>query len=59
MLRERPAEVNRDFGLGYAIEFSAGVVEFDAQRHCSLEALLVEGGRRMYREKNREPDHKN
>lgn len=58
-LRERLAEVNRDFELGYAIEFAAGVVEFDAQRHRSLEALLIEGDRRMYRQKNREPDHKN
>lgn len=41
-------EYNRQSKRGYDISFSYGVVEFDHDRHSSIEALLMEGDSLMY-----------
>lgn len=50
-LAKQMAEINREFNLGYQIEFAHGTVEFDAEKHRSLEALLIEGDQLMYQRK--------
>lgn len=42
-------------GRPYEINFSAGVVEFDARRHLALDDLLQDADRAMYREKAAQP----
>lgn len=39
---------NAQSGRGYPIAFSYGVVEFDAARHGTIDALVAEGDRVMY-----------
>lgn len=42
---------NQEADRGYAISFSYGIVEFNPDKHQSIEALLVEGDALMYEEK--------
>ena len=37
----------------YQLTFSYGVVEYDVQKHASIEQLLEEGDRLMYQDKKR------
>ena len=54
-LQENPLEANQE-GTGsvsYTLSFCHGVVEYDAQKHTSIEQLLEEGDRLMYQDKKR------
>lgn len=50
-LRQSLDKINQESGRGYEITFSYGVVEFDADRHGTIEALLEDGDKLMYRNK--------
>ncbi|BBH12707.1 hypothetical protein CH06BL_19550 [Chromobacterium haemolyticum] len=39
---------NASSGQPYPLAFSVGIVELDAERHFSIEALLAEGDELMY-----------
>lgn len=39
---------NEEAGRGYALKFSAGLVEFEPSAHRNIEALLAEGDAQMY-----------
>ena len=54
-LQATPLEANQE-GAGavpYNLSFCHGVVEYDAQRHASIEHLLEDGDRLMYQDKKR------
>lgn len=42
-------EMNR---LGYQIDFSVGIVEYDQERHPTVEAMMADADKRMYRQKS-------
>ncbi len=46
--RESLDKINQERARGYEIAFSAGIVEFDPDRHSSIDALLKEGDKLMY-----------
>ena len=49
-------EVNRSSKSGYELLFSVGQVDFDPQRHRTIDLLLGEADERMYeRKRNKEP----
>ena len=48
--------VNKETNRGYDITFSYGIVEFDPEKHDSVEALLSEGDSLMYECKKRKKD---
>ncbi|MGI9284421.1 MAG: sensor domain-containing diguanylate cyclase [Pseudomonadales bacterium] len=43
---------NREANRGYDISFSFGIVEFNPEKHHTVEALLVEGDTLMYKRKS-------
>ncbi len=45
-------QVNEESARGYTISFSYGVVEFDPEKHRTINSLLSEGDAIMYRAKN-------
>lgn len=49
--REVVGAHNRTLKLDYAVEFSYGIVRYDAARHDDLDALLAEGDALMYQRK--------
>jgi diguanylate cyclase (GGDEF)-like protein len=51
-LRAHLAEVSRGAPRGYEIQFSVGLVEFDPNRHASIDDLLKEADVAMYQDKN-------
>lgn len=42
---------NHDSDQGYSINFSYGIVEYDAKKHCSVGDLLADGDQLMYETK--------
>ncbi len=46
--RQSLAKCTQDAGLGYDITFSYGAVEFDPDKHPTIEALLAKGDSLMY-----------
>ncbi len=50
-LDERVARRNRGFREKYRLQYSAGVVAFDPERHHDLDELLRDADRRMYAQK--------
>jgi diguanylate cyclase (GGDEF)-like protein len=44
-------DVNRNINRGYALRFSVGQVDFDPQRHRTVDLLLGEADERMYERK--------
>jgi diguanylate cyclase (GGDEF)-like protein len=51
--RQRLDSVIEESSCGYAISFSYGIVEFDAEKHQTIEALFAEGDSIMYEAKQR------
>ncbi|PVV09670.1 MAG: GGDEF domain-containing protein [gamma proteobacterium symbiont of Ctena orbiculata] len=51
--RQKIINTNRRSGFGYEISFSHGIVEFNPERPCTIETLLVEGDSIMYQSKQR------
>ena len=49
-------EFNQKANRGYNISFSYGIVEFDPEKHHSIDALLAEGDSLMYECKNQRKD---
>lgn len=52
-LRRKVAERNTSGNPGYRLSFSAGTAFYDPDAPCSIEELLSQADRRMYREKRR------
>ncbi len=50
-LKQTVADYNAKATRGYNLEFSHGFVEYDAQKHASLDDLLAEADRLMYQQK--------
>ena len=48
-LRQSVANYNREAGRGYDIVFSHGIVEFNPEKHHTIDAMLAEGDSLMYR----------
>jgi len=48
-LRQSVANYNREAGRGYDIVFSHGIVEFNPEKHYTIDAMLAEGDSLMYR----------
>ena len=42
---------NKNSGLGYAISFSHGTVEYDPRKHSAIKAMMREGDSLMYTNK--------
>jgi len=51
-LEDSLAQYNSREGRGYDLAFSAGIVEYDPERHSSVEMLLRDGDAMMYESKN-------
>lgn len=51
-LRRSTEGVNKEANRGFDIRFSHGIVEFDRDKHRTVEALLRDGDSRMYEVKN-------
>jgi GGDEF domain-containing protein len=43
---------NQEAKRGYDIAFSHGIVEFDPEKHTTIEAMLADGDSHMYALKN-------
>lgn len=50
-LRRSLSQVNQEANRGYDISFSHGVVEFDSDKHHTIEAMLADGDTLMYQAK--------
>jgi len=50
-LKQTVADYNAKATRGYNLEFSHGFVEYDTQKHASLDDLLAEADRLMYQQK--------
>lgn len=50
-LRQSLENINREAHRGYDISFSYGTVEFNPNVHSTIETLLSEGDKLMYKEK--------
>lgn len=50
-LEDSLAQHNRQAGRGYALDFSCGIVEYDPERHTSVEDLIRDGDALMYESK--------
>ena len=47
---------NQNAEHGYNIRFSYGIVEYDPEKHATLEALLKEGDAVMYEQKKKKKE---
>jgi diguanylate cyclase (GGDEF)-like protein len=52
-------EFNQTANRGYNISFSYGIVEFDPEKHHSIDALLTEGDSLMYKYKKQRKESEN
>lgn len=50
-LRSAVEAHNAQSVLGYEIDFSVGTVEYDPERHASIEAMMADADKLMYRQK--------
>ena len=51
--RRSIGKYNRKANRGYDLSFSHGIVEFDPDKHTSVESLLADGDELMYRQKKK------